>query len=67
MAAAPEPIIIGTPEAAEILGWDKRKVQRAANTGQIPIVGRLGARGEYLFREDVVAELAEREHTEHDT
>lgn len=54
--------IVGTPEAAEILGWDQRKVQRAAKTGEIPIVGRLSARGEYLFREDVIEELAKREH-----
>lgn len=50
--------IIGTPEAAEILGWHKRKVQRAANTGQIPIVGTLSARGEYLFDAEVIEQLA---------
>lgn len=62
--AAAEDRIIGTPEAARILGWHKRKVQRAANTGQIPIVGTLTARGEYLFREDVIEELARHEHEE---
>jgi hypothetical protein len=50
--------IIGTPEAAQILGWHKRKVQRAANTGQIPVVGTLAARGEYLFDADVIEKIA---------
>lgn len=61
------PTIIGTPEAAQILGWTQRKVQRAASTGQIPIVGTLGARGEYVFDPVKIAELAEREREQHDT
>lgn len=44
-----------------MLGWTQRKVQRAAHTGAIPIVGRLGARGEFLFDPNVVADLAARE------
>jgi hypothetical protein len=52
--------IIGTAKAAEILGWHQRKVQRAANTGQIPIVGKLGTRQDLLFREADIEDLAKK-------
>lgn len=50
--------IIGTPEAADILGWNIRKVQRKANTEEIPIVGRTtGRHGEYLFRASEIEQI----------
>lgn len=61
MAAEPARII-GTKDAAEILHWNRRKVQRAANTGQIPIVGTVGAQGEYLFDAAVIEKLASEEN-----
>lgn len=53
--------IIGTATAAEILGWTKRKVQRAAVTGAIPIVGTVGPQKNLLFDRSTVEEIA---HTE---
>lgn len=58
MTAAGEPDLIGTSTAAEILHWNKRKVQRAADTGQIPIVGTVGPQRQYVFDRDVIEELA---------
>lgn len=49
--------IIGTPQAAELLGFNIRKVQRLLHTGQIPIVTR-GVGGEYLLRESDVERYA---------
>lgn len=54
--------IIGTATAAEILGWTKRKVQRAANTGQIPIVGTVGPQRNLLFEKAAIEEYASHEH-----
>lgn len=62
MAAPDEPKIIGSQEAAEILGWDRRKVQRAVNTGQIPVVGKLGPQGKLMFDAAVIEEIAHHEH-----
>jgi excisionase family DNA binding protein len=42
--------IIGTHEAADLLHVSRRTVQRLALTGEIPIIGTVGKRGEYLFR-----------------
>jgi hypothetical protein len=51
--------IIGTAEAAELLGWSQRKLQRKLHTGQIdlqPIQDAVGHRKEYLFlAADVIA------------
>ena len=55
--------LIGTSDAAVILGITPRSVQRKANTGQIPIVGTLGVRGEYVFDEAVIEEHAKQEAT----
>lgn len=49
---------IGTAKAAEILGFSPRKVHRLANTGAIPIIGKLNARGDLLFSQHVIEELA---------
>lgn len=62
MTAPDAPRIIGTSEAAAILGWDQRKVQRAANTGQIPIVGKLGGNERLVFDADVIEEIAHKQH-----
>lgn len=52
--------IIGTAEAADILGWSQRKVQRQVNTRPIPIIrDKVGGRVEYLFDRDVIEHLAE--------
>jgi hypothetical protein len=53
--------LIGTSDAAAILGITPRSVQRKANTGQIPIVGTLGVRGEYVFDEAEIERLAGQE------
>lgn len=52
---------IGTAKAAEILGWTSRRVQRAAHTGAIPVVGKLNERGDLLFSEQAIQELANKE------
>ena len=49
--------IIGTADAAEILGVSQRTVQRAVKTGAIPIVRRIG-RGDALLRATQIEELA---------
>lgn len=51
--------IIGTADAASILGWTKRKVQRAAKTGAIPIVGTVGPQRNLLFEEAAIEEIAQ--------
>lgn len=53
---------IGTAKAAEILGYSPRKVHRLANTGAIPIIGKLNARGDLLFSQKAIEELAKKEH-----
>ena len=45
---------IGSPDAAQILGWSKRQVQRHAKELAGQIVG-----GRWLFRESLVVEFAE--------
>ena len=46
---------IGSPQAAAILGWSKRQVQRLASD----LDGRI-ASGRWIFRESVVREYKER-------
>lgn len=57
----PEDRPIGTAKAAEILGWSTRKVQRAAATGAIPIVGKLDGRDALMFSQQTIEEIAARE------
>jgi len=53
------PKIIGSHEAAEILGISVRSVQRKADTGTIPVIhSKIGRRVEYAFDADVIEELA---------
>lgn len=49
--------LVGSTEAARILGTTERTVQRKANTGAIPIAAKIpGRTGAYLFeRADVEA------------
>lgn len=54
---------IGTAKAAKLLGWHPRKVQRAAHTGVIPIVGKLNDRGDLLFSQAAIEELAKQQGT----
>jgi hypothetical protein len=54
---------IGTAKAAEILGWNPRKVQRAAHTGAIPVVGKLNERGDLLFSQKTIEEIAKKGET----
>jgi excisionase family DNA binding protein len=42
--------IVGTHEAADLLGVSRRTVQRLALTGEIPVIATVGKRGEYLFK-----------------
>jgi hypothetical protein len=57
--------LIGTRQAAELLGWNQRKVQRlvkaAADTGAIPIV-QIGGRNDYVLHEADLPALEELSH-----
>jgi phage terminase Nu1 subunit (DNA packaging protein) len=56
------PKIIGSEEAARILGKSPRTVQRLANTGEIPVIMRnIGRRTEYAFDAAVIEEIAHKE------
>jgi hypothetical protein len=57
---APELDLVGTAEAARILGdLDKSTVTRLAASGQLPIAARLpGLRGAFLFHRADVKRLA---------
>lgn len=53
---------IGTAEAADILGWSRAKVKRAARAGDLPHAVKVpGGTGAYLFDRDVIVALAEAE------
>lgn len=52
---------IGTVEAAEILGRSPRSVQRAANTGAIPILRKHS--GGLLFSQKTIEDLAKKGDT----
>lgn len=58
--------MIGTATAAELLGWTQRRVQRAANTGQIPVVATVAPDGRYLFTKASIEEIARLEHEQHE-
>lgn len=55
------PDLLGTAEAAELLGFSPRKVHRLANTGALPIVGRLGQRGDLVFSQEALQEIAKKD------
>lgn len=51
--------MIGSAEAAELLGWSRTRVKIAAQAGQLPIAGKLpGETGAYLFHRSVIEHLA---------
>jgi len=53
--------LIGTAEAAEILGWSRAKTKREAQAGRLPHAVKMpGETGAYLFRRRDVERLAER-------
>jgi hypothetical protein len=54
---------IGTAKAAEILGRSPRSVQRAAHTGAIPVLGKLNERGDLLFSQKTIEDLAKKGET----
>lgn len=51
--------LIGTAEAARILGYSQRKVQREATTGAIPIVKKLDVQRANLFRRSDIERIAD--------
>ena len=56
------PHLIGTSEAAEILGKSPRTVQRMVKAGTlVPEVATPGGRGSYLFRRDSIVLIAQRD------
>lgn len=50
--------IIGTAEAAEILGWSIAKTKRKAKAGEIPCTKLAGRTGAYVFDRADVERLA---------
>lgn len=53
------PDLVGTTEAAEILGWPVRKVKRHTLAGHIPYIRKLpGRTGAYLFDRAVIETIA---------
>lgn len=53
--------LIGTAEAADILGWSRAKVKRAAQSGDLPHAVKMpGGTGAYLFHRSVVVLLSKR-------
>lgn len=51
--------LIGTPEAATILGWSKAKVKREAKAKRLPYEHKLrGDTGAYLFHRGVIETIA---------
>lgn len=53
------PRIIGTHDAADLLGVSQRTVQRMADTGTIPVIRTtVGRRREYLFDADAIEDIA---------
>ena len=54
-----QPDLIGTTEAAELLGVSRATVKRLATTGVLPVANRLpGATGALLYRRADVLRLA---------
>ena len=54
-----EPSLVGTVEAADILGWSLRKTKRDAKAGRLPYVHKMpGRTGAYLFHRNVIETIA---------
>lgn len=53
------PALVGSAEAAELIGWSLRKVIREATAGRLPHVHKLpGQTGAYLFDRSVIETIA---------
>lgn len=51
--------LIGTPQAATILGWSRAKVKREAKAGRLPYEHKLPTTtGAYLFHRNVIETIA---------
>jgi hypothetical protein len=51
--------LIGTPQAATILGWSRAKVKREAKAGRLPYEHKMPtATGAYLFHRSVIETIA---------
>lgn len=51
--------LIGTAQAAELLGWSRAKVKREAKDGHLPFEMKMGGdTGAYLFHRSVIATIA---------
>jgi excisionase family DNA binding protein len=47
--------LIGTTEAAELLGWSRAKVKREAASGRLPFAQKMpGGTGAYLFHRSIL-------------
>jgi hypothetical protein len=56
--------LVGTKDAADILGWSLAKVKRAAKSGALPHAYKMwGDTGAYLFHRTVVEMIAKRSDT----
>lgn len=54
--------LVGTKDAATILGWSRAKVKRAAHNGDLPVAMKMpGGTGAYLFHRVVVEMIAKRQ------
>lgn len=54
-----QPDLIASPEVAKLLNIDPRTVQRQAERGELPTVGKLpGRTGAFLFDRTVIEALA---------
>ncbi len=51
--------LIGTAQAAELLGWSRAKVKREAKDGHLPFELKMsGDTGAYLFHRNVIETIA---------
>jgi hypothetical protein len=52
--------LIGTPQAATILGWSRAKVKREAKAGRLPYEHKMPTvTGAYLFHRSVIQTIAD--------
>ena len=59
MSAVSESDIIGSQEAADILGWSGPKFRTAVKTGGVPYIQQLpGGTGAYLFSRSAIEQIA---------
>jgi hypothetical protein len=54
--------LVGTTDAAAILGWSRAKVKRLAQKGDLPFAHKMpGTLGAYLFHRGVIEFIAKRD------